>query len=200
MLRVTFDPHKPHTKSLYKNASGACARSTQFSNASAISSINSRVRTQNSEVDNQLAKHCRVMQYLVMVVTKGNHSNHQVRIKQYPVMLVTKGNHSNHQVGAWLPQLPGGYLWLPLVTRYFMTLCCVRGVWLPPLPGGYLWLPLVTSVTRYCMTLCCVCGVWLPPLPGGYLWLLLVTSVTKYCMTLCYLSYLVVYLPLVTFG
>ena len=35
---MTFDPHKPHTKSLYKNASGACARSTQFSNASAISS------------------------------------------------------------------------------------------------------------------------------------------------------------------
>ena len=27
------------------------------------------------------------------------------------------------------------------VTRYCMTLCCVRRVWLPPLPGGYLWLP-----------------------------------------------------------
>ena len=39
------------------------------------------------------------------------------------------------------------------------------------LPGGYLWLPLVTSVTRYCLTPCCVRGVWLPLLPGGYLWL-----------------------------
>ena len=90
--------------------------------------------------------------------------------------------------GVWLPPLPGGYLWLPLVTsvtRYCMTLCCVPGVWLPPLPGGYLWLLCVTSVTRYCMTLCCVRGVWLPPLPGGYLWSPLVTSVTRYCMTLC---------------
>ena len=66
-----------------------------------------------------------------------------------------------------------------------MTLCCVRGVRLPPLPGGYLWLPLVTSVTRYCLTLCCVRGVRLPPLPGGYLGLLCVTSVTRYCMTVC---------------
>ena len=104
--------------------------------------------------------------------------------------------------GLWLPQLPGGYLWLlcvTSVTRYCITLCCVRGVRLPQLPGGYLWLLCVTSVTRYCMTLCCVRGVQLLKLPGGYLWLLCVTSVTRYCMTLCcvredygYLRYLVV--------
>ena len=57
---------------------------------------------------------------------------------------------------------------------------CVHGVWLPQLPGGYLWLPLVTSITRYCMTLCCVRGVRLPQLPGGYLWLLCVTVEPQY--------------------
>ena len=93
-----------------------------------------------------------------------------------------------------LPQLPGGYLWIlcvTSVTRYCMTLCCVRGViqylvtlatmvTKGKLPSNCttwqrasvtcLWLPLVTSVTRYCKTLCCVHGVsivtsvtwWLP--------------------------------------
>ena len=52
--------------------------------------------------------------------------------------------------------------WLPCVTsitRYCMTLCCIREVWLPQLPNGYLWLPLVASVTRYCRTLGCIHGV-----------------------------------------
>ena len=98
-----------------------------------------------------------------------------------------------------------GYLWLPALYRYCMSLCCVRGVRLPPLPGGYLWLPLVTSVTRYCMSLCCVRGVRLPPLPSGYLWLPLVTSVTRYCMTLYACTWSTVtsitwWLPVVTFG
>ena len=69
--------------------------------------------------------------------------------------------------GVRLPPLPGGYLRLlcvTSVTRYCMTLCCVRGVQLPQLPGGYLRLLCVTSVTRYYMTLCCVCCILLPQL------------------------------------
>ena len=42
----------------------------------------------------------------------------------------------------WLPVVTFGYR----VTRYCLTLCCVRGVQLPPLPGGYLWLRLVTAL------------------------------------------------------
>ena len=84
--------------------------------------------------------------------------------------------------GLWLPQLPGGYLWLlcvTSVTRYYITLCCVRGVRLPQLPGGYLWLLCVTSVTRYCMTVCCVCCILLPQLT---LWVPVVILVYR-----CYL-------------
>ena len=51
--------------------------------------------------------------------------------------------------GVWLPQLPGGYLWLLCVTSIIMTLCCVSCVLLPQLLGGYLWLPLVIGVTWY---------------------------------------------------
>ena len=61
-----------------------------------------------------------------------------------------------------------------------MTLCCVRGVWLPQLPGGYLWLPLVTMQRYqvlhdsavyveygYLSYLVVTCGYYvLPALPG----------------------------------
>ena len=69
--------------------------------------------------------------------------------------------------GVWLPQLPGGYLWLLCSTRYCMILCCVRGVRLPQLPGGYLWLPLVTSVTRLHDSM--LCTWWVPMVTFGYL-------------------------------
>ena len=104
--------------------------------------------------------------------------------------------------------VPGSYSMgrICSITRYCMTLGCLHGVRLPQLPGGYLWLPLFASVARYCITLrgvwlpqlpvVSLCYRYcyavymeyillLPQLPGGYLWLPCVTSVTRYCMTLC---------------
>ena len=50
-----------------------------------------------------------------------------------------------------------GYLCVTSITRYCMTLCCVRGV--------------TVTITRYCMTLCCVVTSvtwWLPAVTMCY--------------------------------